>query len=280
MRVGISSMCYINDFKLQRRYNNTADLLCDATKDCLEYATKNEIEVCELAIDPPDIYDKKNREKFVKLCNSYSIDKQVNAPFVDVSLCSYNEKVSRASVDCYVETAKLCQEIGAKVMTIHPGSAKDISKYNKVFHKIQLKKAMESLLDSVTGLHLTICIENMQKKTGILLDFEEIEEFFSNINREDLFFTYDTSHFFTCDGNIAQLWDKFHKIIKNVHLVDNFGKSSDPHPALGTGAINFKEIFEIIKKFDYDGSVILELNHTEDLTKSIEYAKNLVEEIS
>ena len=87
-----------------------------------------------------------------------------------------------------------------------------------------------------------ICLENMPKKAKIMLDTADIEEIFSIINRNDLYMTYDTSHFYINDGNVDLLWKKFHKKIKNIHLVDNYTKDSDTHPPLGTGKINFNRI--------------------------------------
>ncbi|MFW9783048.1 MAG: sugar phosphate isomerase/epimerase family protein, partial [Candidatus Heimdallarchaeota archaeon] len=96
---------------------------------------------------------------------------------------------------------------------------------------------------------------------------------FLKINRTDLYLTYDTSHFYTCDGNVEVLWDKFHKIIKNVHIVDNFSKDSDTHPPIGTGQVNFNEIFEVINRYNYNGPFIIELSSTKELISSIEYVK-------
>jgi sugar phosphate isomerase/epimerase len=104
-----------------------------------------------------------------------------------------------------------------------------------------------------------------------MLNESDIEDIFLKINRSDVFFTYDTSHFFTCDGNVKILWEKLHKIIKNIHIVDNSSKISDNHPPLGTGKVNFREIFDLIKTYDYNGSLIIELSNAKDLVDSIKF---------
>ena len=69
---------------------------------------------------------------------------------------------------------------------------------------------------------------------------------------------------------MEQLWSKFHNSIKNVHIVDNFSKITDTHPPLGTGKIDFKEIFDVIKKYNYKGPLIIELSDA-SLNQSINF---------
>jgi sugar phosphate isomerase/epimerase len=58
--------------------------------------------------------------------------------------------------------------------------------------------------------------------------------------------------------------------------VDNFSKSSDTHPKLGSGLVNFKEIFEIMEEYNYKLGVIIELASSGDLDHSIEFVNNLI----
>ena len=156
-------------------------------------------------------------------------------------------------------------------MTIHPGLANFMIESIREYNKIQLAKAMEALLDFTKNLNLTICLENMPKNMNIMLDENNIYEILRNINRTDLFLTYDTSHFYTNNGNVEDLWEKCHNIIKSVHLVDNFTKENDTHPPLGSGKIKFKEILEIISSYDYRGALIIELSSNKKLQESIDY---------
>ncbi|TFF86120.1 MAG: sugar phosphate isomerase/epimerase, partial [Promethearchaeota archaeon] len=147
---------------------------------------------------------------------------------------------------------------------------------NKKFVMDRLISSTNSLLDNISNLNLITCIENMQKKTGILRDLEDITEFFTRINREDIFLTWDTSHSWTCDVDIKELWEKWHHIIKNVHIVDNTQKTSDIHPALGTGRIDLREIINLLKDYNYEGSLIIELGTAADSERSIEHVQKFL----
>ncbi len=276
--LGISSLGHIINFGLIKKdnYNDLNELLLDASDACLSFSEENKLKICELIIDPPDIFIDEKKQKFIDLCNSYSIKKQIHGPFIDLGLCSHNDKISNASVESYIETAKICQEINAKILTIHPGVANFLINSIHKYNKKQLIKALKVLLDSISDLDIKVCIENMPKKAKILLSENEIKDFFKDLNRDDLYFTYDTSHAWTVNTNIEKLWENLYDRIKNVHIVDNFDKETDTHPALGSGKINFQKIFDLIKKYDYDGSLIIEISNAGDLHKSIDFIRKFI----
>ncbi|MHA1931699.1 MAG: sugar phosphate isomerase/epimerase family protein [Promethearchaeota archaeon] len=271
MELGISSLGYIIEYGLSNRYDSLTDLVYRASEDCLEFAEKNDIITVELVLEPPAVLYNEKQQDFIDLINSFSLKRQVHGPFIDVNLCTHNTIISNASVESYSTAVQFCDKIDANLLTIHPGLGNFLINSIRDHNKVQLTNSICKLLDSTKNLQVSICLENMPQNCNIMLDENDIEATFRKINRSDVFFTYDTSHFFTCDGDVKILWDKFHKIIKNVHIVDNSSKTSDKHPPLGTGKVNFHEIFEVIKTYDYTGSLIIELSTAKDLAQSIKF---------
>jgi sugar phosphate isomerase/epimerase len=159
-------------------------------------------------------------------------------------------------------------------LTIHPGVANLPISSIKTYNRKQLIKSVNELLDATAGLDIFVCLENMPKLAGIMLNEKEIEDFYSELNRDDLFFTYDTSHFWTNGGDVEFFWKKFHKLIKNVHLADNFETETDTHPPLGTGKVDFQQIFEIARRYEYDGAMIIEGYSATSLPQDIHFIKN------
>ncbi|TFG19941.1 MAG: sugar phosphate isomerase/epimerase, partial [Promethearchaeota archaeon] len=260
MELGISSIAYINDNRTLGEFNTPFDILLDSSEKALTFAEENDLKICEFLWDPPSILIKEEGERFMELCNDYqAITKQIHAPYSDVNLASHNQWNRRASVECYADLAHICKKIGASIYTIHPGSSRYLQGYNKAINTANLLLSVRELLDRISGLSITTCIENMQKKTGILLDLKECEDFFNRINRQDIYFTWDTSHSWTCSVDVEELWKNLHSYIKNVHIVDNTTKSSDTHPALGSGVIDFQEIFDIVSSYNYNGAMIIEI---------------------
>ncbi|MFX1311292.1 MAG: sugar phosphate isomerase/epimerase family protein [Promethearchaeota archaeon] len=276
MEIGISSLGHLIDLGNSGNFESLDDYLIKATDNCLNFAEKNDINVVEIVIDPPMILNSDNWQQFLDLIRSYSIKIQIHGPFINVNLCSNNTLISDASVKSYIESAKICKKLGAKILTIHPGTGDALIKSLRDFNKINLINALYRLLDFTNTLEITLCIENMSTKSNMLLDENEIISFFNRVYRSELYFTYDTSHFYTTNGDIKLLWEKMHNKIRNIHIVDNFSKETDTHPPLGTGKIDFNEIFSLINQYSYDGALIIELSSSKHLIQSIDFVKNFI----
>jgi sugar phosphate isomerase/epimerase len=278
MELGISTLGHNIEYGIinKSKYKDLTDLFLDSTEACLKLSEDQGFNVCEIIIESPDIFKNEIRRNFIELCDSFKIKKQVHGPFIDMGLCSHNNLISIASIEAYVKAAELSKEIGAKIFTIHPGVANFLINSIHGYNKKQLIKAVKLLLDELTDLNLTICIENMPKNANILLTEKEIVSFFSDVNRDDLFFTYDTSHAWTNEVNVSKLWEGLDDRIKNIHIVENFEQNSDTHPRLGSGKINFQEIFNIIKSHEYLGSLIIELSSASESLPSIEFIKQFL----
>ena len=221
MELGISSLGFLVDLAMSGKFENLFNLFFDSIESCFKFAEENDKKICEIVLDPPEILTSEKRQKFIDMCNSFSnIKKQVHGPFIDMGMCSHNDKISQASVEFYIETAEICLEIDAQIMVIHPGVANFLINSIKNSNTKQLIKAVNKLLDAVTDLDVMVCMENMPKNVLMLLKEKEIEKFFSAVNRNDLFFCYDTSHGWTNDLDVSYLWEKLSKIIKNIHLVE------------------------------------------------------------
>ena len=271
MILGISALGHLFDLAKANNFKDLRDLQMKASEECLNFAEQQGIKLVELVIDPPEVFDNEDKHKFTETINSYKVEKQVHGPYVDLSLCSYNDHILKASIESCRETANLCYQIDAKIMTIHPGYANFMLSSIRELNKQQLKIAIHELLDSITDQKLKICLENMPRDAHIMTDSNNIDEIFRSISRDDLFITYDTSHYYTCRGNVKDLWVKYHNIIKNVHLVDNFSRFSDTHPPLGTGKIKFRDIFDTLEKYNYNGPLIIEIASAKSLNQSINF---------
>lgn len=276
MHLGISTLGHLIDFSLINKAKDLPNSLYKATESCLKYIEDNGIDVIELVIEPQNFLRGDLKQKFIDLVSSYSVKKQVHGPYIDINLCSHNSRISQASIDAYIETYNLCNQLRINLMTIHPGIANSMIESLRAYNYKQLITALNILIDKIDDKEFILCLENMPKDTQIMLDESNISKIFSSLNRDELYLTYDTSHYYTNSGDIDILWGRFHKKIKNVHIVDNYTKEADPHPPLGTGNIDFEHIIETMKCYNYKGSLIIELSSAKGLNQSIEYISKYI----
>ncbi|MFX1338009.1 MAG: sugar phosphate isomerase/epimerase family protein [Promethearchaeota archaeon] len=274
MKLGISSFGHLVDKALRGKFKSLNELLITSTEACLKFAEKNNIKYVEIMLEPPYVYTSEDKKKFVDLCNSYSaITKQLHGTLTDLSMCSFNEHISEASVKSYIDAAQMCEEIGARVLTVHPGNGHYLITAIRKYNKEQLIKAVHKLLDATANLDVVICIENMDQGAYMLGTENDIEEFLSILNREDIFLTFDTAHATECNMNIELYWEKFHRYVRNIHLAEIGDNETDLHPPLGTGKVNFKKVLNLVKKYDYDGSMFIEIVTGRALRRSIDYIR-------
>lgn len=275
MELGLGSIAFIYDSINNGEFYNSDDLLLHSIERTFDFAEGNNIRICELILDPPEIFISENRQKFIELCKSYpSIKKQFHAPYAYLSLCTHNPWILDATKECYVNSAKICKEIGAQVLTIHPGNAKFLHhSYNGL--KNRLIDSMDSLLEKIKDLNLVTCLENMPQMAGFFLNHEEIDKFFTEINRNDIYFAWDTGHTYSCKDHLDLVWETLQSRMKNIHLVEYFENALDIHPTLGKGTVDFKKIIELANHYDYKGALVIELHKVEDLSESIEFIRNL-----
>ncbi|TFG30361.1 MAG: sugar phosphate isomerase/epimerase [Promethearchaeota archaeon] len=271
MKLGISSLGHLVDIALRGKFKSLGELLIESTEKALKFAEKYNVGIVEIILDPPEIYSKENRQRFIDICNSYSVTKQVHAPFTDVSLCSFNINISKATVKSCIDAAEICDKIDAEILVVHPGVGHFLLSSIREQNKKQLIRAVNELLDATSEFDVLICIENMPQDAHMLGNENDIGEFLSSLNRDDIYLTLDTSHAWTCDMNLEIYWERFHKYVRNIHLADNENKETDRHPALGTGKVNFNEMFKLAKKYNYKGPLIVEIITGRALRRSIEF---------
>ena len=274
MELGLGSIAFIYDAIENGKFSNSVDLLLNSIERTFHFAEENDLKICEIILDPPEILLSEDRQKFIDMCDSFpKIKKQFHAPFAYLSLCTRNPWILQASLECYITCAEICNEIGAKLYTLHPGNAKFLHhSYNSI--KNQLVESIDKLLNEINGMGLITCIENMPKFAGFFLNANEINDFYSKVNRSDIYFTWDTGHSWSCYDDIDKLWENQHKRIKNIHLVENLDNALDIHPTLGIGAVDFQKVFDLAEQYSYRGAMIMELHKVEDLLQSIEFIRH------
>jgi sugar phosphate isomerase/epimerase len=212
-------------------------------------------------------------KRFKTISSSYDLTYSIHAPIFDVNIASINEKMRLESVEQISTSLKIAAQIGAELVTIHPG-------YYPMGVRGFESRAENKLINSLGELNriskdlgVKLALENMANQDSII--GRTADELSRYINGTDLGICFDVGHANT-NGQIESILELRDRII-NVHLHDNDGLT-DSHSSLGDGKIFFANIFRVLK--EYNGNYIIEARTLDSALRSSDYLKINFPELS
>ncbi len=182
----------------------------------------------------------------------------VHAPVLDLNPCSINPEVAAVSVESAVRSIAIATELGASVLTLHPGrrTAKrppgpaDFARFDRYITAVR---------EAAGKADVTICMENMEPAVNSLLCTPERAR--ELLDTEPwLFFTLDIAHsLVTSDQEPIRFIEICGDRLKNVHLSRRDTKN---HLPLDEDAL-MASVIHALEESGYTGPLTLEID---DLT--------------
>ena len=219
-------------------------------RDVFTIAEKAGFEGCDLVIDArynDDRYIDKARE-CLEILPVYS----VHAPFVKMRSWG-------STYDGLARTVGIAKTLGASVVNFHPPSWYSMEmKFFKWFKKVN------DFQEEFGCGECSLAIENMpllgrrlMLAPYVLNAYEDLITFGLERN---LYFTCDTTHLGTFEGDVTAAFLKFFetKRLKNVHISDYANFKS--HLFLGRGVLPLARLLNTMRRLGYQGFVTLELS--------------------
>ncbi|MHA1369686.1 MAG: cobamide remodeling phosphodiesterase CbiR [Promethearchaeota archaeon] len=207
----------------------------------------------------------------------------VHLPFIQMHLCSFNDRIRQASIDTIVETIKICEKIGdINQYVLHVTSeledqigSFDIEKnYKSLVWGIFLENGYQSLEEIIAKTDINpkrICIENNE---GI--PFSETYDIL--IDDLDLSICLDVGHAILQGEesplDILRRWgpERVHEIhFHNVHRVKiaNRVEIKADHHGLGMGILNIDDFLDYLVDIGYPHPVLLEIMTQKEIAESL-----------
>lgn len=175
----------------------------------------------------------------------------LHAPFIEPNLISNSVELRQSSREYLVKRLRpLVEVFHPKVITTHVGSHPfiyqnfELNEFKKLIAEIP-----ECVMENMPGG------DNMWKKSYPSME-EECDFVLNELNGK---MTFDVGHFMKQDLDVYRLLEKYLPNIVDIHLHD-FVDGSD-HQELGTGSLDLQRFFRILKKFDYQHYLTIELHH-------------------
>jgi sugar phosphate isomerase/epimerase len=170
-------------------------------------------------------------------------------------LASPFESLRKAAVDEMRWALEAFAELEASKMTVHPDRSIPFALGSKGIMQKNLQSIRE-IVDVGAPLGIQVLVENMDRTFNTA---DQIWQALSHVPQ--LGFHLDVGH---ANLNVeknrtGEFLQAFHDRLAHVHLSDNFGMREDLHLPLGTGTIDWRKIISMLKSFQYDGSITLEV---------------------
>ena len=125
------------------------------------------------------------------------------------------------------------------ILPLHNKYFEDIDKLSEFFNKKFLSKSDKIEI----SFEIDTSIRNVQK-------------FFNLLNSKTCGITFDTGNIFLKHKSITHTFNSLKDYINHIHVKDR--NSLGDNVVLGTGLVNFKKFFELIKKENYNNTITLE----------------------
>lgn len=190
-----------------------------------------------------------------QILHKYKVEFSIHPPAWDTNLTSENKYISETTFNEHKKAILFAQAINAKYVVIHPGFY-----YSPAFDKENAKKRAYEIVMQLNKiakpLGIKLAVENVGYNGASLFTQEEYIGFISNMD-ENVGYLIDTGHAHINKWNIAELIEKTKDRLIALHLHDNFG-NADEHNPIGQGSIEWKSIFEVIKKTSLNFKLVFE----------------------
>ncbi len=239
-------------------------------------------------------FDEKEQRKLADTLDSFGFQSSIHAPIWDVNIASHITNFRKESVNQIKWTMDLAQNLGSKLITLHPGHMPPYPFITSLREKGERNfiDSLQSLIDYSLETGVLIGLENVPISLSFCYTLEDLIEYADNF--EKLNVTLDVAHAYIVEKylelldprralvppekRMVEAIRKLGKRLINVHLHDNDG-SYDAHKIPGEGTINFGPIVEAFKEINYNGLITLEIWGSKEPDKAALKAKNVTDKI-
>ena len=191
----------------------------------------------------------------------------VHAPIKDVDIAAQNPKVRDKSIKLIMKTLEYCRSIECPILVLHPNGEEGAS-LKPVDSKKNLIDSLTRVAKRAEDLGVNVAIENMIDVKGRRFGSRifHIKEVIESIGSPSLGICFDTGHVnLFADPNISMDGEIFEagEHLMTLHVHDNNGMK-DEHKPPGDGNIDWSQVVEALKKVNYTGVFMMEVQESDD----------------
>jgi sugar phosphate isomerase/epimerase len=194
--------------------------------------------------DPGDLLRKLKRS---------GLDLSVHGPIGDLNITSSNPGIREESVRQVVRGIEEAAEMGARVITVHPGYLTGRQDTPEDIWDAQIE-AFKRFAKRGKELGLVVAMETMEKRNKEVVIYPDIaNRIVDAVSMDNFGVTFDVSHAHTV-MDVVEFIRALDKI-SHIHISDT--KSGKVHVQMGEGEIAFGPVLRTLKE-KYDGALVIE----------------------
>jgi len=227
----------------------------------------------------PEIYDGDAREQIRRYADDKKVTLKVHEPGEDFSLQTLHASIQRAVIKRLKEVIDFAADLGARLVTIHPGTVPvftipgrgniPIDVQYPQLHIQSLKVALLEL-SHYTSEKTLLCIENSPFTSAVMKVLSEM------LKENRIFLTWDLAKLYRNDGTIyAEIESFFLEHIDKVrecHLHDR--NREHGHQIIAQGFVDFKRYLTLLSNYDVDYTI--EVRPIGNAAKSLEALRKIL----
>lgn len=185
------------------------------------------------------------------------------------------EDAQEAFVTCVRETLAAAQALNCKNIVVTTGNERsDVSR--QVQHD-NVVKALRAAAQVVKGSGVKLVLEPLNviisHKGYYLVTTQEGAQIIDEVDSPDVRLLYDVFHQQISEGNITWNLRRYMDRIGHIHIGDVPDRNQP-----GTGEINYRRVFQVIRELGYQGFVALECGCTEPVPQACRKMLALLED--
>ncbi len=191
------------------------------------------------------------RDELAELLACYPIPISVHAPFSDVNVASVSPRMRNAAIEELKMTIESAAELGAHMVTVHPGRWSPMSSRMRERALANLKDAMGTLDRIAADAGVPVAVENMPPESFLIIT--RPQQMVELLEGTELGICLDIGH-----AHVAGELDEFLGLadrVVHLHVHDNDG-SRDAHLPLGDGTVPLERTLSCLN--GYSGWYVLE----------------------
>lgn len=205
-----------------------------------------------------------------EVLSGHGLQCQVHAPICDWNIAAMSDRLREASLQETFDVLDAAAELGAEVVTVHPGLSSMAVPGLEDRAVARAKDAVRRISKRADDAGVVVGIENMPSPPFFL--GRTASQLAEIVDGTDLGVTFDIGHANTTeqiDAVIDLLGDRF----VNIHIHDNDG-SRDSHLAIGEGSIDFDRVVRRLS--GYRGNWIIESKSLDSALRSLPRLEELL----